>query len=59
MPRSRHPGAGQILVRDRASRVCHAHLHAADGDWPVKPGLPFDPGHEGAEEVAAVGAGPS
>ena len=51
------PGPGQVLVRVRASGVCHTDLHAADGDWPVKPKLPFIPGHEGAGEVAAVGAG--
>ena len=53
------PGPGQVLVRVRASGVCHTDLHAADGDWPVKPKLPFIPGHEGAGEVAAVGAGVS
>ncbi len=53
------PGPGQVLVRVRASGVCHTDLHASDGDWPVKPKLPFIPGHEGAGEVAAVGAGVS
>lgn len=48
---------GQILVRIVASGVCHTDLHAADGDWPVKPSLPFIPGHEGVGYVAAVGAG--
>lgn len=38
-------------------RVCHTDLHAADGDWPVKPRLPFIPGHEGVGFVAAVGEG--
>ena len=50
------PGPGQILVRVAASGVCHTDLHAAEGDWPVKPKLPFIPGHEGAGHVAAVGA---
>jgi len=40
-----------------ATGVCHTDLHAADGDWPVRPSLPFIPGHEGAGIVAAVGAG--
>jgi propanol-preferring alcohol dehydrogenase len=53
------PGAGQILVRIAASGVCHTDLHAADGDWPVKPKPPFIPGHEGVGHVAAVGAGVS
>ena len=48
---------GQVLVRIVASGVCHTDLHAADGDWPVKPSLPFIPGHEGVGFVAAVGAG--
>jgi propanol-preferring alcohol dehydrogenase len=46
----------QVLVKVAASGVCHTDLHAADGDWPVKPGLPFIPGHEGVGHVAAVGA---
>jgi alcohol dehydrogenase, propanol-preferring len=51
------PGPGEVLVRLRASGVCHTDLHAADGDWPVKPAVPFVPGHEGTGIVAAVGAG--
>ena len=39
-----------------ASGVCHTDLHAVDGDWPVKPKLPFIPGHEGVGYVAAVGS---
>lgn len=49
--------AGQVLVKIVASGVCHTDLHAADGDWPVKPSLPFIPGHEGVGYVAKVGAG--
>ncbi len=48
---------GQVLVKVVASGVCHTDLHAADGDWPVKPSLPFIPGHEGVGYVAAVGTG--
>jgi propanol-preferring alcohol dehydrogenase len=48
---------GQVLVKVVASGVCHTDLHAADGDWPVKPSLPFIPGHEGVGHVAKVGAG--
>lgn len=51
------PGAGQILVKVMASGVCHTDLHAAEGDWPVKPTPPFIPGHEGVGYVAAVGSG--
>jgi len=50
-------GPGQVLMRVRASGVCHTDLHAAEGDWPVKPTAPFIPGHEGVGEVAALGAG--
>ena len=49
--------AGQVLVKVIASGVCHTDLHAANGDWPVKPTLPFIPGHEGVGYVAALGAG--
>jgi propanol-preferring alcohol dehydrogenase len=48
---------GQILVKVVATGVCHTDLHAANGDWPVKPQLPLIPGHEGVGFVAAVGAG--
>jgi alcohol dehydrogenase, propanol-preferring len=51
------PGPGEVLVHIVASGVCHTDLHAADGDWPVKPTPPFIPGHEGAGVVAALGAG--
>ena len=47
----------RVLVKVAACGVCHTDLHAADGDWPVKPSLPFIPGHEGVGHVAAVGAG--
>jgi propanol-preferring alcohol dehydrogenase len=51
------PGPGEVLVKIMATDVCHTDLHAANGDWPVKPAPPFIPGHEGAGIVAAVGAG--
>jgi len=51
------PGPGEILVTTRACGVCHTDLHAASGDWPVKPVPPFIPGHEAAGVVAAIGPG--
>ncbi len=51
------PGEGEIQVRVHASGVCHTDLHAAEGDWPVKPNPPFIPGHEGVGFVSAVGKG--
>jgi propanol-preferring alcohol dehydrogenase len=51
------PGTNQILVKTEACGVCHTDLHAAQGDWPVKPTLPFIPGHEAIGVVAAVGSG--
>jgi alcohol dehydrogenase, propanol-preferring len=51
------PGYGEIVVKIAASGVCHTDLHAADGDWPVKPRLPFIPGHEGVGFVSDVGPG--
>jgi len=50
------PKSGEILIKIIANGVCHTDLHAAQGDWPVKPKLPFIPGHEGAGIVAGVGA---
>lgn len=51
------PGPGEALVRVIACGVCHTDLHARNGDWPIKPKLPFVPGHEAAGYVAAVGSG--
>ena len=51
------PAAGQVLVRIEASGLCHTDIHAAHGDWPVKPTPPFVPGHEGVGIVEALGAG--
>ncbi|MDC5697984.1 alcohol dehydrogenase AdhP [Intrasporangium calvum] len=51
------PGPGQALVKLVTSGVCHTDLHAAEGDWPVKPAPPFIPGHEGVGEVVALGDG--
>lgn len=51
------PGPGQALVKLVTSGVCHTDLHAAEGDWPVKPTPPFIPGHEGVGEVVALGDG--
>jgi propanol-preferring alcohol dehydrogenase len=51
------PGPGEIVVKIAATGVCHTDLHAARGDWAVKPSLPLVPGHEGVGHVAAVGAG--
>ncbi|WAC27018.1 alcohol dehydrogenase AdhP [Ancylobacter sp. SL191] len=50
-------GPGQILVKTEACGVCHTDLHARNGDWPLKPSLPFIPGHEAIGCVVAVGAG--
>ncbi|WP_182526530.1 alcohol dehydrogenase AdhP [Nocardioides dongkuii] len=51
------PAAGQVLVRLEASGLCHTDIHAAHGDWPVKPSPPFVPGHEGVGIVEALGQG--
>jgi propanol-preferring alcohol dehydrogenase len=40
-----------------ASGLCHTDIHAATGDWPVKPTVPFVPGHEGVGIVTALGEG--
>src|SRR5689334_13243091 len=51
------PGPGQITVRMEASGLCHTDIHAANGDWPVKPAPPFVPGHEGIGTVEKLGTG--
>lgn len=51
------PGPGEMVVKLAATGVCHTDLHAARGDWAVKPTLPLVPGHEGVGHVAAIGAG--
>jgi len=53
------PAAGEALVRIEASGLCHTDIHAARGDWPVKPPLPFVPGHEGVGIVEQLGTGVS
>ncbi len=52
------PAAGpeDVIVRIEASGLCHTDIHAAHGDWPVKPKLPFTPGHEGVGIVESLGA---
>lgn len=47
-------GAGEALVRVRASGLCASDLHIIDGDVPSVR-LPFWPGHELAGEVVEVG----
>src|SRR6478735_11804942 len=49
------PGPSQVLVRIEASGLCHTDIHAAHGDWPVKPSPPFVPGHEGVGIVEELG----
>ncbi|BDG03172.1 alcohol dehydrogenase AdhP [Anaeromyxobacter oryzae] len=53
------PGPGEVVVKIEASGLCHTDIHAAHGDWPVKPKLPLIPGHEGVGIVESVGAGVS
>jgi alcohol dehydrogenase, propanol-preferring len=53
------PGPGQVLVRIEASGLCHTDIHAAHGDWPVKPTPPFIPGHEGIGVIEKLGEGVS
>jgi propanol-preferring alcohol dehydrogenase len=50
------PGPGEVLVKIETSGLCHTDIHAAHGDWPVKPDLPFIPGHEGVGIVTRLGA---
>jgi alcohol dehydrogenase, propanol-preferring len=49
------PGNGEIVVKIETCGLCHTDIHAAHGDWPVKPAPPFTPGHEGVGVVTALG----
>jgi propanol-preferring alcohol dehydrogenase len=51
------PGPGEVLVKVETAGLCHTDIHAAHGDWPVKPTLPLIPGHEGVGIVEQVGPG--
>ena len=48
--------ADQIRVQIEACGLCHTDIHAAHGDWPVKPQPPFIPGHEGVGHVVELGS---
>jgi propanol-preferring alcohol dehydrogenase len=56
MPKLDH---GQVRVKVEACGLCHTDIHAARGDWPIKPSPPFIPGHEGVGIVTDLGAGVS
>jgi propanol-preferring alcohol dehydrogenase len=51
------PGPGELVVKIETSGLCHTDIHAAHGDWPVKPKLPLIPGHEGVGIVESLGTG--
>ena len=46
-----------MVVKIETCGVCHTDIHAAHGDWPIKPSPPFIPGHEGVGIVEQVGSG--
>lgn len=52
-------GPGQVRVKVEACGLCHTDIHAASGDWPIKPSPPFIPGHEGVGLVTQLGSGVS
>lgn len=49
------PGPGQVLVKIETCGLCHTDIHAANGDWPIKPKIPLIPGHEGVGVIEALG----
>ena len=56
------PSRCQSSVPDRCTSnrgigLAHTDIHAANGDWPVKPSPPFIPGHEGVGIVTELAAG--
>jgi alcohol dehydrogenase, propanol-preferring len=52
-------GPGQVRVKVQACGLCHTDIHAASGDWPIKPSPPFIPGHEGVGLVIELAPGVS
>jgi alcohol dehydrogenase, propanol-preferring len=52
-------GLGQVRVKVEACGLCHTDIHAASGDWPIKPSPPFIPGHEGVGIVTELAPGVS
>ena len=52
-------GPGQVRVKVEACGLCHTDIHAASGDWPIKPSPPFIPGHEGVGIVTLLAPGVS
>jgi len=46
----------QVRVEIEMCGLCHTDIHAAHGDWPIKPSPPFVPGHEGVGRVVQTGA---
>lgn len=48
------PPPGDVLVRMKASGLCHSDLHAIVGEWEVP--TPMILGHEGSGIVEAIGA---
>src|SRR6202790_1162304 len=53
------PGPERVLVRTETCGLCHTDIHAARGEWPIKPSPPFIPGHEGVGIIERLGAGNS
>jgi propanol-preferring alcohol dehydrogenase len=53
------PGPEQVLVRIETCGLCHTDIHAARGEWPIKPSPPFIPGHEGVGIIERLGSGSS
>ena len=51
------PGAGQVLIRNRAVSLNFFDILQVQGKYQVKPPFPFSPGAEVAGTVEAVGAG--
>lgn len=51
------PGPGQVLIRVRASGICHNDVYITRGRFPFPALDPVVTGHEPAGEIVAVGAG--
>ena len=47
------PGPGEVLVKVETAGLCHTDIHAAHGDWPVKPTPAVHPRSRGRRDRRA------
>lgn len=45
-----------MRVKVEACGLCHSDIHAANGDWPIRPSPPFISGHRGKRWAHSIPA---